>query len=304
MELEQQRRELARRRAPENQELLAVTDQIAFLDRSLHSLAGDYATTLRQESSALEAQVETDRRLLATVPASTIELGRRQRDARILSEIVVLTEQRLRQEELRQALTFANVQVIDPPALRDRPVWPRRKLGPAIALALAGATALLGMVLVDRADSTLRTAAQVHAVLGSPAVATLRASGASAWISGGDLGVLRRQAVNGNGGPARLGLIDVNGGRSAGGVAEAIRSAVRSGQAEALDPELLPAASSYGTAAAAAATDLPVFVVVEVGRTTRPALEQAVVLLRQAGAQVAGAVLVCRSEGAAAEVWS
>ena len=61
------------------------------------------------------------------MPARVAELGRRQRDVRLLSEIVVLTEQRLRQEELREALTYSNVQVIDPPALRDRPVWPRKK---------------------------------------------------------------------------------------------------------------------------------------------------------------------------------
>jgi hypothetical protein len=216
----------------------------------------------------------------------------------------VLTEQRLRQEELRRALTFANVQVIDPPALRDRPVWPRPKLGLAVALLLAGATALLGIVVVDRADSTLRTAAQVNAVLGAPAVATLRANGTSAWISGGDVRVLSRQAVNGNGGPARFGLLDVNGGKSAGGVAEAIRQAARSNGADVPELELLPSAFSFGTAATAAAAHLPLFVVVEVGSTTRPSLELAVSLLRQAGAQVAGAVLVCRSDGEAAEVWS
>jgi uncharacterized protein involved in exopolysaccharide biosynthesis len=91
---------------------------------------------------------------LASVPAQNIELLRRQRTVRILSEVVVLTEQRLRQEELRQALTFANVQVIDPPELRYRPIWPQKGIGVVVAFLLAALSAIIGMMVVDRADAS------------------------------------------------------------------------------------------------------------------------------------------------------
>ncbi len=111
-------------------------------------------------------------RSLAGVPAQAIELGRRQRDVRILSEVMVLTEQRLRQEELRQALTFANVQVIDPPELLPRPVWPRKKLGLLVAIMLGGGFALLGMVVVERADGAVRSAEEIRRIAGAPVLAT------------------------------------------------------------------------------------------------------------------------------------
>lgn len=319
-ELETRRRELVRYRTENNPELRSVLDQIAHLDRSLRTMAEDFAAALRAEVEALDAQVQSDRAALAVLPTATIELGRRQRELRIASEMMVVTEQRLRQEELRQALTFANVQVIDPPALRDRPVWPRRKLGPLIALMIGGMTALLGMVVVDRADRRVRTAGHVGAVLGVPAFAGIVANGARPRIARADLAALARR-VAGDGATAvsngaangarttvgRLGLVDVGGGRAAALAADAILASVAGesgdGSAENLRVDLLPPAATFGAAAAAAAARIPVFVVVEVGRTTDTSLVHAATLLREAGADVAGAVLVCRGERQAEEVW-
>src|SRR5690606_18071502 len=53
-ELEQRRRELARRRTPDNRELRAVLDQIEHLDRSLRAAATDLGSTLNTEVAALE----------------------------------------------------------------------------------------------------------------------------------------------------------------------------------------------------------------------------------------------------------
>jgi uncharacterized protein involved in exopolysaccharide biosynthesis len=155
-ELEAQRAEVAPRRTTENREFQVLNEQIAYLDRTLRSLAINYRTALSEQVRELEKRVGALDAVLARVPQQVIELGRRRRTARILSEVVVLTEQRLRQEELRQALTFSNVQVIDPPELRFKPVWPRKKLGLGVGFLLAGMTAILAMLVVERADTSQR----------------------------------------------------------------------------------------------------------------------------------------------------
>ncbi|MFW5905167.1 MAG: GumC family protein, partial [bacterium] len=120
-ELEARRRELALRRTEQNAEHRAVLDEIAELDGMLRGLARGYEAGLDEQIARLEEQIgELDAELAGT-PAAAVELGRLQRQVRLLGEIWVATEQRLQQEELREALTFANVQVVDPPALRDRP---------------------------------------------------------------------------------------------------------------------------------------------------------------------------------------
>jgi uncharacterized protein involved in exopolysaccharide biosynthesis len=153
-QLEGRRTELAAHRTQTNREYQVVADQIAYLDNALRSLTQGYRTAIGEQRRNLEAQAARMDVALARVPAQNIELLRRQRAARILSDVMVLTEQRLRQEELRQALTFANVQVIDPPELRYRPIWPRKKIGLAIGFLLATLSAIIGMLVVDRADAS------------------------------------------------------------------------------------------------------------------------------------------------------
>src|SRR5690606_20451117 len=111
--LEEQRAELAARRAQGSREYGVVLEQIAGLDTALRSLARNYRSALEQQIAALTGQRAALATQLAEVPGQALELARRGREARLLSELILVTEQRLRQEELRQALTFANVQVID-----------------------------------------------------------------------------------------------------------------------------------------------------------------------------------------------
>src|SRR5690606_11782019 len=155
----------------ESRALAVLDEQIESIDASLRALAEAYASALERAERELSARIAEMDAELAGMPRDLIELARRQREIRILSEILVLTEQRLRQEELRQALTFSNVQVIDPPALRYRPVWPRKKVGVAIALLLGGTFSLLGMVVAERADRGLRSARQVRDAAGVPVLA-------------------------------------------------------------------------------------------------------------------------------------
>jgi uncharacterized protein involved in exopolysaccharide biosynthesis len=170
-ELHAEREALATRRTPDNTELRLVDERIAYLDASLRQVAREYRTGLVDQIASLEPQVAELDRLLGTLPAAAIELGRRERDVRLLTEVLLLTEQRLRQEDLREALTYANVQVIDPPALRDRPVWPRPRLGVAVALVLATGCGVLGMVLRDRMEPPARRQPGLEEMPGRPVLA-------------------------------------------------------------------------------------------------------------------------------------
>lgn len=149
--LEQQRTQLAARRTEANRDLQIVMQQIGRLESQLETIVHGYRDALREQVAELtrrQAALETQ---LAEMPPLAVDLARRQREVLVLSETYVLTQQRLRQEELRQALTFANIQVIDPPALRYKPVWPRKKLGLAVGFLLAGVFGVLAMVVHERA---------------------------------------------------------------------------------------------------------------------------------------------------------
>lgn len=298
-DLEAQRKELALRRTEENPEHRMILEQLDDLDRMLRSLATSYATGLGEQLQQLETQVADLDTELATAPADAVELGRLQRSVRLLTEIVVATEQRLRQEELREALTFANVQVVDPPALRDRPVWPRRKLGLVVGLILASGFALLGMVVVERADGTVRRASQVRTAVGAPLLAAVpwSANGAGAPASREVTSVLLRA---GGGSASELVVTPVDG-----RIAPAQVAAWLAPDEAGNGPRIRtgPSPTTYGAAAEATGQGASVALLAVRGRTRLDELRRAANRLEEAGGRVAGVILVCPGKDRVEDVW-
>ena len=303
--LEEQRMALAARRSETSLEYRTIVEQMTYLDESLRSLAVSYRVALQERIVALQDLVTGMRARLAAAPSQAIELARRQREVSILGSVFVATEQRLRQEELREALTFSNVQVIDPPALDSRPVWPRKKLGLAVGLVLALGFALLAMVVVESADATVRSASELSALSGAPVLVALAVNGrlgpaappeASALLTlgrgaGDEPPPLVVAAVDGNGGDA---------------TADDVRAALAAGgwEGTSRDVRLCLPVTSYASAREALALGGPVLLAVVRGETELPDVERAVRLLREAGGAAAGMVVVCRSEAEAGELWT
>lgn len=288
-ELHAEREELATRRTPSNTELRLLDERIAYLDESLRTIAREYRTGLTEQIAAVEPQVAELDSVLAALPAHALELARRERDVRLLSEILILTEQRLRQEELREALTYANVQVVDPPALRDRPVWPRKTLGLAVVLLLAGGSALLGIVVRDRTDPHLRRVRDVEDALGGPVLAVVGPPTNGKYrLDAAETRLLERRA-----GAADRGLtvIPVDGAPSF--------------EPEGPDVQLrrLGPLERFSDAATAAVSDAPAVLVVEAGRTRRAEVRRAARWIEEAGGSLAGAILLCDSDRAVRRAW-
>jgi uncharacterized protein involved in exopolysaccharide biosynthesis len=297
-----ERANLGSRLAPTNRDVVAITRQIEYFEESLRNVAREYRIGLHDGIAMLEPQAAAFDSILATMPASIAGLGRGQRDVRILTEIVILTEQRLRQEELRQALTYSNVQVIDAPALRDRPVWPRKKVGLLVGMVLAGAFAMLAMVVRDRTDFRIRRVAQVSEVTGRPVLAVIEAGrGGVIDLSPVEMAaLLRRAGITPNGGraltlvPLRAALVPTTAALPPGTV-----DAIGDGGVTAVHP-----IRDFGDAAAIVATDAPTALLAEAGRTTADELRRVIRLIEDAGGTVAGVVLVCHGDRQARSAWS
>jgi hypothetical protein len=303
--LEEERTALAARRSESNVEYRTVLEQIRYLDTSLRSVAASYRDGLVERVAALERSSAQLRGTLISVPATALELVRRQRQARLLSEVVLATEQRLRQEELREALSFSNVQIIDPPALEYRPVWPRPKLGFAVAFLLALGFGFLAMVVVDGADATVRSARELSTLAGAPVLAALTVNGRIAPPPAPEAAALLTVARGGDAGPAPIVVasVDRNGGV---GAADQVRAVLAAAgwEGSGRDVRVVPPVVSFAAASEALAQGGPLLLALVQGRTALPDVERAVRLLQEAGGRAAGMVVVCRSEQEAGELWS
>lgn len=302
--LERERRRLATRRTAGNREYELLVEQIEQLDTTLRSLAGNYERSLVERIAGLETQVAAMDAVMEAAPAQTLELGRRERTVRLLSELLILTEQRLRQEQIRQALTYANVQVIDPPALLPEPVWPRRGFGGMIGLLLAGVFGGLAMIVRDRADRSVRSAAAVYAAADTPVVAVAASTnGGPPCFAPEELRAILRRAPNG---ARRFAVVPVDGGDAADRVAAALEAALRAepqGDGPAPAVEVLRAPDSFAAALAAADSGATLLLAVTPGRTSVDRLGRAARLLREAGGTPAGAILVYPRRRPGPSVW-
>lgn len=288
--LEQERQALALRRRPDDRAYRDLEAQIASADSSLSGLVAGYRTALDRRIETLRAEKSSMDSAVRALPAASVERARRERSVRVLAEVVSLAEERLRQEQLRTALTFANVQVIDPPALRARPVWPRKKLGLVGTLLCATGLGALAIVLRDRSDRTVRRESDLVAALGAPLLATLRSDSVGDWtLVDGTAAIVPPD-------PARIALVDAG------------EPAIADDSAPALRAAGVPVAAVGRVDRFPAARELmsradAVLVVAEYGRTLTRDVERAGRLVRAAGGRVLGVLIACRSDADIRRVW-
>ena len=286
--------ELSARRAPGSRDILTLERQIQDLDGSLRTIATEFRGALAGQVVSLDESVSTMNATLAGIPALVLELGRRQRTARLLSELLMITEQRLRQEEIRQALTFSNVQVIDAPALQFRPIWPRPKVGIVVGLILALASALASVVVVERADAAIRTESDVRRAGAGPVLALLISEKGKVRVTAEDLAALRHALGASEGGV----LASVSEGTDAG---DALTALASSWSDVPLRATLI---ESYGSAVGALEGGHPIVLVARAGRTRRADIVRAVRHLEAAGGSIRGTLIVAGSVGEAQALWA
>jgi hypothetical protein len=293
--LEQERRGLATRRSEESLEYRVLVDRIQLLDESLRSVAEGYARSLRETVAEGAAREDSLRALLDGMPAAAIEVGRRQRDVRLLTEVLVVTEQRLRQEEIRRALAVANVQVVDRPALTARPVWPRKKLGAAVGLLLAFGSAVLSMVVVERADGRVRDGGRIRILTGAPMLAAPVLGRGGVRLTPDEIAAL--EVVPARSSLALCGLESLEDARAIEAAMGASASAieVRSWGPVQGRPEALRIVRDGPTS---------IVLIARCGATSGDRLARAAGRFGEVGGHILGTVLLCRTEAEGRAAWS
>ena len=296
-QLQAQLTALIARRTSASRDVQTLEAQIGQLDGALRTIATEFRGALSGQVVDLELRVAAMDATLSRIPEQVIELGRRQRTARVLAELLIITEQRLRQEEIRQALTFSNVQVIDPPALWYRPIWPRKKLGLAVGFLLAAGGALLTVVVVEQADGRIHSEGDVRAATGAPILFGVVRSKSGLRLTEQDAAVFRH-GVERAGADGVVTVASVSGGSEPGGVIEAL-----TGLGVTLE---MHGASlhAFGAAVGAAARGGVVVLVIRAGHSTRSHTARAARLIEEAGGRVAGTIVVADSSARLESLWA
>ena len=138
--------------------------------RTIPTLARALSTQLAARESELGRQVDAASRDLRQIPGRTLEDARLSRNAELKEQTYTALQQRFDQARLAAEATVPDVRILDPAVVPQRPV---KNTAPRLLLMglLAGlALGVVGAILLDRADPSVRYPQQVSRDLGLPII--------------------------------------------------------------------------------------------------------------------------------------
>src|SRR6267378_3346757 len=151
--------------------LLRLAKEISELQqRTIPTLARALSTQLAARESELGRQVDAASRDLRQIPGRALEDVRLSRSAELKEQTYTALQQRFDQARLAAEATVPDVRILDPAMVPRRPV---KNTAPRLLLMglLAGlALGVVGAVLLDRADPSVRYPEQVSRDLGLPII--------------------------------------------------------------------------------------------------------------------------------------
>ena len=138
---------------------LAIVEEI---QRILDSMEAELAS-LRDARRQIERELDDERAEFQELKEKEVAFNRLQRDLDQTEELYRQLNNRSLETDLAGMLAYSNISVLDKAILPDRPFEPRLQVVLMLALLMALAAGVGTIFLVDRLDSTVRSADQLEA---------------------------------------------------------------------------------------------------------------------------------------------
>jgi capsular exopolysaccharide synthesis family protein len=155
--LENQRSELMVRRTDESVDVQGIDRRIRELELQLYQMSRNYLESLDSQITSKQAILSRFGSQLELIPAREVEYARLSRQQKLLEDLYTLLQTRLKEAEIRDAVTPANVRLIDAALVPSVPVAPQPMrnlfIGTVLGL-LLGIAAALARELLDTAVRT------------------------------------------------------------------------------------------------------------------------------------------------------
>lgn len=166
--VENERAELLKRRTLADPDVQILTERIRELEEQLRSIAVTYLEGLTNHVASLDATLARFGEQLERIPAKEVQFARLNRQTKVLEEMYLLLQTRLKEAEIAQAVEDASVRVVDPAIRPSQPIKPRMGLNLILALVLGTMVGTGAAFLRDYMDTTIHTREDIQEVTGVP----------------------------------------------------------------------------------------------------------------------------------------
>lgn len=173
-ELENDRAELLTLRTERNTDVRQLDARIDELEAELFRLGTNYLESLDTQIASAGTTLAAFGAELEAVPAREIEYARRLREQKLLSEVYVALQARLKQAEVQEAIEPEKVRVIDEGFVPDEPVFPKPLVNLVLALVLGGMLGTATVVGREMTTTKIRSRADAEgATAGLPVLGVI-----------------------------------------------------------------------------------------------------------------------------------
>ena len=166
--VENERAALLVRRLPTDRDVQILTGRIREIESQLQSIAESYLQSVSNQVAMRENEAGRFGTELDRLPEKELQTARREREAKILNDLWVLVQTRLKEAEITGSAGDPTVRLVDPAVAPSLPIRPRPLINLAVSLVLGtliGVVVALGRELGDR---SVRSRADARAAAGLP----------------------------------------------------------------------------------------------------------------------------------------
>lgn len=172
-QVETQRADMLIRRTPADVDVQALTGRVREIEAQLQGIAESFHQGLANQVAALEDEASRFGAQLDALPLKELQSARRERDARMLNELWVLVQTRLKESEITGSVGDPTVRLVDAAVPPLRPVSPSLRINLALSLVLGTMIGVMLSLARDYGDRSVRSRADAVAAAGLPVLGAI-----------------------------------------------------------------------------------------------------------------------------------
>jgi len=201
---EGQRATLLTKRTPADPEVIALDARIRDLEGQINSMVNTYYKGLSDQVSAMDAAIAASQSRMSSLPRKEAELGRLERQPKVLGDVYSMLQTRLKEAEIAAASVDPSIHVVDTASKPRKPSRPKPLLNLILAAAAGLAIGLAAAFARESADKNIHSRRDIQSTTQVPVLGLIpridpRQRILSSWSLRRSLKIPLPRHANGNG---------------------------------------------------------------------------------------------------------
>ncbi|HET7553653.1 MAG TPA: polysaccharide biosynthesis tyrosine autokinase [Gemmatimonadaceae bacterium] len=165
---EGQRATLLTKRTPADPEVIALDTRIRNLEGQINSMVNTYYRGLTDQVAALDQSIAQSQSRMSSIPRKEVELGRLERQPKVLGDLYTMLQTRLKEAEIAAASVDPSVHVVDNASIPRKPSRPKPLLNLILAAAAGLAIGLAAAFAREAADKNIHSRMDIQSTTQVP----------------------------------------------------------------------------------------------------------------------------------------